>query len=76
MKVIQYKIFSVYVYANDHPPPHCHVRFKDGSEISVDLPLILPRYGVTISKEVEEILELNLDKLCTVWEKLNQSKKH
>jgi hypothetical protein len=72
MKVAEYNPFKIYVYADDHPPPHCHVRYNDGSEMSIDLPLLKPRYGETISKEVEKILKLNLDELCEAWEKLNQ----
>jgi hypothetical protein len=74
MKVVEYKSFKVYVYANDHLPPHCHVRYKDGSETSIDLPLLIPRYGATISKEIEEMLELNIDKLCNAWDKLYKIK--
>ncbi|MCW3111458.1 MAG: hypothetical protein JWQ09_5964 [Segetibacter sp.] len=76
MKVVNAVNFSIYVYPNDHPPPHCHVRYKDGTDISIDLPLVLPRYGATISKEVEELIESNIDKLCEVWEKLNQQKNY
>ncbi len=74
MKIVKYKAFTVYVYANDHSPPHCHVRYNDGSEISVDLPFLKPRYGATFTKEVEEVLELNLNKLCEAWGKLNPLK--
>ncbi len=74
VKIIGNKIFGVYVYPNDHPPPHCHIRFNNGSDISVDLPLIVARYGATISKEVKELIENNLEKLCESWEQLNGSK--
>lgn len=71
MKVVRATNFSLYIYSDDHPPPHCHVRFKDGSDVSIDIPLIIPRYGATISKEIEEVIEKNLEKLCNVWEQLN-----
>ena len=74
MKVASAKKFSLYIYPNDHPPAHCHVRYKDGSDISVDIPLIIPRYGATISKEVEEFIEQNLDPLCDMWEKLENKR--
>ena len=74
MKVVSTKNFTLYIYPNDHPPAHCHARYKDGSDISIDIPLIIPRYGVTISRELEEFIEKNLDKLCDAWEKLNQKK--
>ncbi len=71
MRVIKEANFSIYIYANDHPPPHCHVRYKDGSDTSVDIPLVVPRYGATISKEVEAVIENNLEKICDAWETLN-----
>ena len=27
--------FSVYVYANDHAPPHCHVLWEAGEKVAV-----------------------------------------
>ena len=75
MKIIDNKKIRVYVYPNDHPPPHCHVRYNDGSEVSVDIPLIMPRYDATISKDVSELIQKNLDRICITWEKLNQPRK-
>lgn len=71
MKVISKARFKIKVYPNDHPPPHCHVIYKDGSDVSVDIPLISPRYGATIPREVEEAIAKDLEKLCAMWDKLN-----
>ncbi len=71
MKVLRHSRFGVYIYKGDHPPPHCHVRIKGGKDISVDLPLLDPRYGESISREVETFLLENLDALCKAWDQLN-----
>lgn len=71
VNVVKGKKFSIYVY-EDHPPPHCHVRFPDNSEISVSLPFIEPLYRATITKEIEEAIEKNLDLLTNIWDKLNK----
>jgi CRISPR/Cas system CSM-associated protein Csm2 small subunit len=74
MKVVKGKNFGVYVYS-DHPPPHCHVRYSDEKDIQVDIPMIIPRFGETISREVKEIIQEHLDELIDAWEKLNGSHK-
>jgi hypothetical protein len=76
MKILKTKKFKIHIYSNDHPPPHCHVRYNDNSEISVDLPLIIPRYGATISNEVREFIEKNLDKIYDAWEKIHPPRKY
>lgn len=63
--------FSIHVRGNDHPPPHCHVRFRDGSDVSVMIPLIEPMYGATISSEVREAIEDNLDAIVDKWDALH-----
>ncbi|MBL1214682.1 MAG: DUF4160 domain-containing protein [Ignavibacteriae bacterium] len=75
MKIIEKDHIKIYVYSNDHPPPHCHVIFSDGSEVSVDVPLIEPRYNATISKEIYTLIFDNLERICKEWEKLNQPRK-
>lgn len=72
MRVIQNEKFSVYVYPDDHPPPHCHIRYKDDSSVVVTIPLMVPLYGGTISKEAKKVVKENLNELSKVWEKLNR----
>ena len=62
--------FSIHVRGDEHPPPHCHVRYKDGSDVSVKFPLIESMYGATIDNEVREAIEDNLDKLADAWDAL------
>lgn len=75
MRIVRSQQYTIHTYPNDHVPPHCHVRYADKSEISVDIPLILPRYGATISKEVEKLIEDNLEILGEAWDKLHEPKK-
>ncbi|MFZ1321409.1 MAG: DUF4160 domain-containing protein [Ignavibacteria bacterium] len=74
MKILKTKKFTIHIYIDDHPPPHCHVRFKE-TEISVDLPLIAPRYGATISKDVKEFIEQNLDEICDEFDRMHPPRK-
>jgi hypothetical protein len=74
MKIVGNDIFGIYIYPNDHPPPHCHVRYKNGDDISVDIPLIIARYKAQISKPETLMIEENIEKLCSEWERLNPKK--
>ena len=76
MRVIKEESFSIYVYAEDHAPPHCHVRFKDKKELSVILPSLKGMYGKKIPKEVKQVIKDNIDSLCDMWEQLNPEKTH
>lgn len=68
MRVFTIENCSVYIYDDDHPPPHCHVRFKGGEEIVVGLPLLNPWYGKALDRNTRGILEEHLEKLVEVWE--------
>ena len=71
MKVFGNTKFKVYIYKNDHLPPHCHVRFADGSEVRVMIPLVEPMDGSTISKEVSEAIVNKLNSLTRIWDKFH-----
>lgn len=75
MRVFGNKNFGVFVYKNDHPPPHCHVRFGDKSEVCVMIPLIQPMYGAEISREIRGEIENHLDTLVKKWDELNPQNK-
>ena len=74
MKIAGNSKFNLYIYAKDHPPPHCHVRYSNGEDVSVDIPTIEPRFGATISAEVFTEIEKYLDDLCNAWDQLNPKK--
>ena len=74
MKIIESRNFKVYVFPNDHPPPHCHVIFNDGSEICVGILFIDSWYGGKISRKVRKVLLENIDELANAWDILNRSR--
>lgn len=61
---------KLHIYANDHPPPHCHVQVK-GKETRVILPSLKILSGPSLSSEVLEFLLDRLDVLCTAYDELN-----
>lgn len=65
------KHIKIYVYTNDHPPPHCHVRRKNGTETRVAIPSLVILSGDDLSKEEENLVLENLEKLCDEFERLN-----
>lgn len=71
MKVFGNSRFSVYIHKVDHPPPHCHVRFGDKSEVCLELPFLEPMYGATISRDVIEEIENHLEELLDAWDKFH-----
>lgn len=74
MRIFRNPRFSVFIKNRDHLPPHCHVRFKDGSEVCVTIPLAEPMYGATINEEVRDAVLDNLDALTDAWDKLHPIK--
>ncbi len=71
MSIYSTSYFGIYVWGGDHPPPHCHVRFTDGSIVSVTIPLMEPMYGATISSELRRAIEDNLDTIADRWDALH-----
>lgn len=74
MKVIEGLNYDIYIYPDDHPAPHCHVRFYNGSESVVGLPLLNHICGTKIDKNVRKELYENIESLINNWEKLNPTK--
>lgn len=72
MRIVQSDNCSVYVYPEDHAPPHCHIRYKDNSpESVVGLPLLNLIAGKPVSKPIKKILCQNINELIKAWEQLN-----
>lgn len=81
MKIFSGDKYIVSIHIDDHPPPHCHVRFGDGSEVCVMIPFLEPMYGATITREVRNDIEDHLDALASVWDRfhpkrVNTKRKH
>ena len=71
MKVIEGDNYDVYIYPNDHPPPHCHIRYCDEEESVVGLPLLNHLNGVKVIRKVHKELINNIILLSEKWEELN-----
>ena len=74
MKVIEGDNYDVYIYPDDHPPPHCHIRYCDEEESVVGLPLLNHLYGIKSIRKVHNELIKNIDLLIDKWEELNPNK--
>lgn len=59
----------VVMYLDDHPPPHVHVKLKDGRDCIVELDGLLIK-GQVAAREIREALdwvEADLDFLFEQW---------
>ena len=72
MRVLAGTNYIIYVYPEDHAPPHCHVRYSDnGIESLVDLYLFDVIEGRAITRKIRAHLKANQELLITSWERLN-----
>ncbi len=63
--------YRVYVYANDHNPPHCHV-FWDGYKVAVvNLLPVSHSQGDRLPRRGVELVRANVDELLAAWQELN-----
>lgn len=72
MKVIKGNGYDIYIYKDDHAPPHCHVIFPNADEVVVTLRTLKPLYGGKLSKQIKKDIVDNIDFLITQWEILNK----
>lgn len=64
----------VLMYLDDHPPPHVHVKLKDGRDCTVDLDDFVIK-GRVAEREIREALswiETNRDFLFDEWRRNNR----
>lgn len=74
MRVLESAGLAVYIYDDEHPPPHCHIVFSDGEEVVVGLPFLNVWFGRTIKRRVKKLLEINLELLVSTWETKHPNK--
>lgn len=61
--------FTIIIHReNEHPPPHCHIRWSDGTESWVLLPTLRVVFGKELTKAAENVILENLEKLINAWE--------
>ncbi|MES1181543.1 MAG: DUF4160 domain-containing protein [Flavobacterium sp.] len=70
MKIAGNGKYSIYVY-KDHPPPHCHVRCKNGEEWIIEIPLLTDLFGQIMPKDMFKFLTENITAISVKWEELN-----
>ena len=66
--------FEVYVYANDHNPPHCHLYWDGGDEDAmIDLRNLQVLFG-NPKKQGMDLIANNLGVIRSMWNSLNPGK--
>ena len=68
MRILEKDGVAVYIYDNEHPPPHCHLVFSNGEEKIVGLPLLDVWFGKSIKKWIRNYLEENIETLLNTWD--------
>jgi hypothetical protein len=74
MSIVVGKNFSISVYPGDHPPPHCHVRYKDETEAWVELPSLKVHFGGKLTDDARESILEHFEKICAEYDSLNPKK--
>lgn len=62
------------MYVDDHPPPHFHVRMRDGREALISIRNLAVLSGTLMPRELLEArawAERNASALLTRWRELN-----
>ena len=65
---------TINMYAADHPPPHFHVRMKDGRQALVEISTLTVLQGEIPARSLAEPLAwatANLETLMLKWKELN-----
>lgn len=65
---------TINVYANDHQPPHFHVRGNDGRELKMHIPslkVLVGSVSPSLHAEAEDWARANMAKLKKEWKRLN-----
>lgn len=63
--------FNVYVYANDHPLPHCHAFWAGDQEALVDLGSLTQTQGVRLPRAGMALIRAHVGELSAAWDRLN-----
>lgn len=64
----------IYMYSDDHPPPHFHIRLRDGRDVAISLSAFTVIAGAMDPREMEEPMSwavLNEHLLTEKWADLN-----
>ena len=65
---------AITMYPADHPPPHFHVRMRDGREALIEIRTLRVLSGTVRRRELADALDwaaTNSDLLIAKWQELN-----
>jgi hypothetical protein len=63
--------FRVYVYANDHNPPHCHISWAGNKEAVIDLLSLALIAGDRVPRAGLALIRSNRQALVDAWNQFN-----
>ena len=64
--------FAVYVYANDHNPPHCHIVWNGGDKVgAVDLETLVVSAGDMPPKRGMKLIRDSIGIVRKAWNELH-----
>ena len=71
-RVVSDGTFTIYVFADDHNPPHCHTVW-DGAQkaTSIDLRTLQPMCGDKLPKKARKLIANFATEIRKEWNRLN-----
>jgi len=71
--------WRIWIYLNDHAPPHVHARRPDGGEVKVSLPIggreleFIEAKGLLPGKALEGVclVQMHVEVLVAAWERIH-----
>ena len=70
-RIVSNGTFNVYVYAKDHPPPHCHVFWGGDKESAVSLTALGVIAGDPLPRPAVDLIRAHLQESIAAWQRLN-----
>ena len=73
-EIVRFSNCKICIYADDHHPPHFHIRGR-GWDVSVDLRTLVVIRGSGVQRDIAEAVEwatMNRAALYATWGKLNE----
>ncbi|HBK68966.1 MAG TPA: hypothetical protein DDZ91_10015 [Firmicutes bacterium] len=71
-KIHDIKNYNIYIYYQDHQPPHVHIRYKKMAIASMTINDVVVLEGtipITVDKEIRSWIISNREDLLKMWEK-------
>lgn len=70
-RIVSDGTYDIYVYAGDHPPPHCHVFWAGDKQALVDLRSLKVIAGDALPRAGAALVQAHLNVLLAAWQRLN-----